>query len=59
MLKACKRCRYLTEENTCPLCGGEVSRNWQGFLIIIDYEESEIAKTMGIKANGKYALKVK
>ncbi len=58
-LKACKECNYLTEENECPLCGGEVAREWQGYLVIIDHEHSTLAKKMGIKANGKFALKVR
>lgn len=58
-LKACKECNYLTEENECPLCGSEVAREWQGYLVIVDYEHSEIASKMGIKANGKFALKVR
>jgi len=58
-LKACKKCRYLTTEKICPICGGETSREWQGYLIIVDYTKSEIAKKMGIEHNGKYALKVR
>ncbi|MFW6195726.1 MAG: transcription elongation factor subunit Spt4 [Thermoplasmatota archaeon] len=57
--KACKKCNHLTEENECPLCGGEVSREWQGYLVIIDHEHSQLAKKMGIKTNGKFALKVR
>ncbi len=58
-LKACKKCRYLTPEKTCPICGGETSREWQGYLIIVDYTKSEIARKMGIENNGRYALKVR
>ncbi len=58
-MKACKKCNHLTEENECPLCGGEVVREWQGYLVIVDHEHSEIAKKMGIKTNGKFALKVR
>lgn len=58
-LKACKECNRLTEDNECPLCGSEVSREWQGYLVIIDHENSTLAKKMGIKANGKFALKVR
>ena len=58
-LKACKKCNYLTKEDECPLCGGETVREWQGYLVIIDHEHSEIARKMGIKTNGKFALKVR
>jgi len=57
--KACKKCNYLTEENECPLCGGEVSREWQGYLVIINHEHSQLARKMGISTNGKFALKVR
>ena len=58
-LKACKTCSSITELNKCPRCGGEVSREWQGYLLVIDPEKSEIARKMGIHASGRYALRVK
>ena len=27
--KACKNCSSITDQNKCPRCGGEVSREWQ------------------------------
>ncbi len=59
VLKACKQCSFISEDDVCPRCGGQTSREWQGFLSVIDFEKSEIAKRMGISANGKYALKVR
>ncbi|MCD6383366.1 MAG: DNA-directed RNA polymerase, subunit E'' [Thermoplasmata archaeon] len=56
---ACKKCRYLTEQDVCPICGGEVSKDWQGLLIIVDYSRSKIAERLGITINGKYALRVR
>ncbi len=50
---------FLTEEEKCPLCSGEVSKDWQGMLVIIDHTSSDIAEHMGIKANGRFALKVR
>ena len=55
----CKKCGYKREKNTCPRCGGETSEEWQGFLAVVDFEKSEIAKKMGISDNGRYALKVR
>ncbi|MCL2317973.1 MAG: DNA-directed RNA polymerase subunit E [Methanomassiliicoccaceae archaeon] len=49
----------MTETDSCPRCGGQTSKEWQGFVAIIDFERSEIAKRMGIAANGRYALKVR
>jgi len=57
--KACKKCNNLTEEKNCPLCGGETVNEWQGYLVVIDHEHSEIAKKMKIHTNGKFALKVR
>ena len=59
VLKACKQCSFISENDVCPRCGGQTSKEWQGFLSVIDFEKSEIAKRMGISANGKYALKVR
>lgn len=59
VLKACKQCSFISEDDVCTRCGGQTSREWQGFLSVIDFEKSEIAKRMGISANGKYALKVR
>ncbi len=58
-LKACKSCRTITDQAKCPRCGGEVSREWQGYLVVIDPEKSEIARKMGIRDAGRYALRVK
>jgi len=59
-MKACKKCSYLMEEgDKCLLCGSELSKDWQGYVVILDYSRSKIAQKMGINANGKFALKVK
>ncbi|AGI47505.1 DNA-directed RNA polymerase, subunit E'' [Thermoplasmatales archaeon BRNA1] len=57
--KACKDCQFITEDDVCPRCGGATSKDWQGMVAIADFEKSEIAKKMGITANGTYALKVR
>lgn len=59
MSKACKQCHLLTEEVTCPNCGGQTSKNWSGLLQIMDPATSELAKTMNISKAGTYALKVR
>lgn len=58
-LRACKVCREITEEDKCSKCGDKTSREWQGYLIMVNHARSEIAKKVGIDANGKYALKVR
>jgi len=57
--KACKYCSFITEEDTCPLCGNTTSKEWQGYVIILDHTRSEIAKRMHINVNGKFALRVR
>jgi len=60
MSKACKKCRRIVEEKTCPICGStDLSKKWKGEVIIYDPENSEIAKELGFTAPGKYAIRVK
>ena len=58
IIKACKSCSLITEEDDCK-CGGVTSREWQGYVVIMDHTRSEIARKMGIQSNGKYALRVR
>ena len=56
---ACRKCRALTTERVCPVCGStDLSENWSGMIIIVDPERSEVAKVIGAKVRGKYALSV-
>jgi DNA-directed RNA polymerase subunit E" len=57
--KACRQCNFISDLPKCPRCGGETSKEWQGYLVVVDPEKSEIARKMGIKASGRYALRVK
>lgn len=59
IIKACKACSMITEEDECKACGGVTSREWQGYVIIMDHTRSEIARKMGIQSNGKFALRVR
>ncbi len=66
ILVACKECSYISETDSknektapCPRCGGQTSKDFQGFVAVTDFERSEIAKRMGISSNGRYALKVR
>jgi len=57
--RACRKCHFLTEEDVCPKCSGETSKEWQGYVYVVDYTVSAIAKAMGIDSNGRFALKVR
>ncbi len=58
-VNACKECKRLTELDVCESCKGKTTQNWIGFVAIADPETSDVAKKMGIKLKGKYALKVR
>lgn len=58
-MRACKLCNFITEENTCPQCGDETSKDWQGYVIIIDPDKSKLAQEMNIRVPGRYALRVR
>lgn len=58
-LRACKRCKRIVTGGKCPVCGSkELTSNWRGYLIILS-KDSEIAKSMGIKESGRYAIRVR
>jgi len=57
--KACTRCHRLMEEDRCAICNIQSSRNWSGFLIVVDPENSGIAKELNIALPGEYALRVR
>jgi DNA-directed RNA polymerase subunit E" len=58
-LYACKNCHCIINEKVCPHCAVPTSRRWQGYVIIEDPVQSQIAQKMNIKKPGKYALKVR
>ncbi|MEM0481158.1 MAG: transcription elongation factor subunit Spt4 [Candidatus Aenigmatarchaeota archaeon] len=59
ILLACKRCKSLTFENFCPICKNkDLTKNWKGYIYIIDAEKSEVAKKCNINTRGRFALKV-
>ena len=61
MEKACRDCHRIIESGraVCTCGSNSISSDWTGYVMIIDAEESEIAKKLEIKKAGKYALKVR
>ena len=60
-LKACRKCKMLVplNVNICPNCNSrDFSEDWSGMVIILS-EDSTLAKKLGIKNIGKYAIKVR
>lgn len=58
--KACKICKAIYEGDKCPECGNqEYTEEFKGKVMILDAENSEIAKKMNIAKKGLYAVKTK
>lgn len=57
--KACTRCHRLMEEERCAVCNVASSKNWSGFLIVVNPENSQIAEELNISLPGEYALRVR
>jgi DNA-directed RNA polymerase subunit E" len=58
--KACRDCNSLTTGTMCTKCKtANLSDDFSGLAIIIDPQESEVARTMKIKEKGRYALRVR
>ncbi len=58
--KVCRECKIFVEGNVCPVCkGNQFSNNWQGRLHILDVNKSIVAKKIGLKVHGEYAIKVR
>jgi DNA-directed RNA polymerase subunit E" len=50
----------MTVGTLCPKCKtATLSDDYSGIVIIIDPEQSEIAKVMGLTDRGRYALRVR
>lgn len=56
---ACKNCFSIVEGDKCPHCGGELSKDWQGYVVVVDPTKSQIAHRLNITRAGTYALKVR
>ena len=57
-IKACKRCKFLHEEEKCPKCGSTANTDsWRGKIEVIHPDKSEIAKELKIVAKGEYTIK--
>jgi DNA-directed RNA polymerase subunit E" len=58
--KSCTKCKLLVTGSECPICKSkDLSTNWKGRIVILDANESEIAKYMTINAKGDYSIKLR
>lgn len=58
-MKACKTCKIIVNDDTCPNCNTPTTQYWTGYFGVLNTEKSEIAKRIDIKVGGQYALKVR
>ena len=58
--KACKNCRMIYEGVCCPNCQHtDGSDSFKGKVTVINPENSEIAKNLGIKGKGVFAVRLR
>jgi DNA-directed RNA polymerase subunit E" len=59
----CRDCHSVIDDEDaeiCPTCGSSsLTDDWDGYVIVLHPEESEIAREMEATEPGKYALKVR
>jgi RNA polymerase subunit RPABC4/transcription elongation factor Spt4 len=57
-IKACKRCRFLHEDEKCPKCGSTANtESWKGRIEVVSPDKSEIAQQLKIAEKGVYTIK--
>ena len=58
--KACSKCKTIYEGAKCTNCG-EASgiEGFKGEAMVFNADKSIIAHSLGIKSNGRFALKIK
>jgi len=60
--KACKNCKRIYEGSSCPTCGSDSDNtveNFKGRIIVLNAEDSLVAKKMKISKKGEYAIKIR
>lgn len=56
---ACRKCKHVTTGKVCPVCkSSDLTPDWNGVVLVVNPDGSQVAQTLGIKEKGKYALRV-
>lgn len=57
--QACKKCKRLLVGDKCPICGvaGKLTKDWKGRVYVVSPDKSELAKKMGLKDAGEFAVR--
>jgi DNA-directed RNA polymerase subunit E" len=57
--KACKKCKTIFEGPRCTKCGSEeFSDAYKGQVVVINPEQSEVAKNLKLHEKGRFAVKL-
>jgi len=60
MEKACRKCRKIGQADVCPACQStDLTKTFEGYIVVLKPEGSEVAKAIKASIPGKYALKIK
>lgn len=58
--KACKICNFIYDGDKCPKCDSkESTEGFKGRVFVANPDKSEIAKKLGIKEKGNFAIKTR
>ena len=58
--RACRNCHAITDGTVCPECKStDLSDDFSGIVVVLDPDRSRIAKLMGIKKKGRYAVRIR
>jgi DNA-directed RNA polymerase subunit E" len=58
--RACRTCKIITDDNVCPICRStDLSEDYSGLLVVLDPENSQLAKKLEIEKEGRYALRIR
>ena len=56
---ACRKCKFVTTTKVCPVCkSSDLTPDWSGIVLVVDPDNSEVSKILGITQRGKYAIRV-
>lgn len=59
-LRACLNCKMISDSPKCPNCGGEeFTQEWSGEVMVFNPEASSIAKLIGARVPGRYAVRLR
>lgn len=58
--RVCKLCREFTDGSECATCKtAKFATTWKGRICVLNPDKSLIAKRVGLKKVGEYAIKVR